>query len=327
MIRKQTMTLLKSAAFLLLCLAGWPTLAQDLQSRPITLVVGFPPGGSNDIVARATAARLEQVLGVSVIVANKPGANAVIGADFVAKSPPDGHTLLVSNAGPMVIAPHITPQMPYETLRDFAAITPLAGTPEIFVVHPTVAATNLRELIALAKGRSVSIASSGAGGMPHLVIEMLRNAAGEAKILHVPYKGATLAANDVIGGHVEGLAGDLASIYRLVKDQKVRAVALTGRSRSDFLPEVPTAAEQGFSGLVAENWIGLLAPARTPRPIVERVHAAVMKAASHPQLKEQFNAVGLSLTTMPSPEAFQQFLREDKERWAEVVKQARIKIE
>ncbi|MSQ73786.1 MAG: tripartite tricarboxylate transporter substrate binding protein [Betaproteobacteria bacterium] len=316
-------------AWVLACasLGSLNAAAQDLQNRPVSLVVGFPPGGSNDIVARVVAPKLAEFLGVSVVVVNKPGANATLGADYVAKSSPDGHTLLVSNAGPLVINPHTTTKMPYDALHDFIGVTTLAGTPEAIGVHPSVPARNLRELIEHAKSKSVSIASSGNGGMPHLVIEILRNAAQGSRILHVPYKGATLAANDVLGGHVEGLAGDLGSMVRLFKEGKLRAVAVTSRRRAEILPDVPTALEQGFPALVAENWIGLLAPAATPRTIVDKLHAALVKAGASQQMRDQFDAAGLSLIILPSPDAFQRLIRDEYQTWGKVVKDAGVRTD
>lgn len=297
-------------------------LAQDFGGKTVTLVVGFPPGGSNDLAARIIAPRLAESIGAPVVVVNKPGANATIGTDFVAKSAPDGHTLLVASASPLVIVPHTAAKIPYDTLKDFIAITMVGVTPGAIGVNLSVKARTLKDLIESSRTRGVTIASTGNGGMPHLTIELLRKSAAGGNVLHVPYKGAALAVTDVMGAHVDGIVADLASLMTLFKDGKLRPMAITGRNRVDFLPDAPTAVEQGYPGLVAENWLGFLAPAKTPKVLTEKVFSAVTSIASTPQVKEQLVKVGYTPVVSASPDAFQQFLREEFEKWGKVARES-----
>lgn len=300
--------------------------ASAQEGRPINLIVGFPPGGSNDIAARIIAPHLSQQLGVPVLVVNKPGANAVLGADFVARAPADGNTLLVVSASPLVIIPH-TGKVPYDTLKDFAGIITLGATPEVIAVNPALPIKDLRELMELARTRSVTVGSPGSGGMPHLVIELMKSTALGSKLMHVPYKGAAPATTDVLGGHVDAVAGDLASYFGQIREGKLRALVVTAPQRVDLLPATPTAREQGYDGLVAENWFGVLAPAKTPRPVIERLHAALAKVAALPQVKEQLAAAGVVAGTSASPDAFQTFLRDEHARWGKIARESGAKLD
>ncbi len=305
-------------------MAAWSSAeAQNYPTKPIRLVVGFPPGGSNDIVARRIAPKLSQLLGVQVIVDNKPGANATIGTDFVAKSAPDGYTLTLGSASPLAISPFTYSNIPYDTLRDFVPITTVAINPELITIHPGVPAHNLKELIALAKAQpgKLNFASSGNGGLPHLAIELFKTLA-KIDITHVPYKGAGPALTDVLGGQVQGIIVDIPVLYPHVKEGKLRAVASTGERRAPLLPDLPTAREQGLTHLIAINWFAIMAPAKTPRPIVDKLFAAIAKAATSPEVKEPLAAQGVEDYVSKSPEAFAAFLKEDLQRWAKVAKES-----
>jgi tripartite-type tricarboxylate transporter receptor subunit TctC len=317
-------TIFGGAAVLLFSLGT--AFAQTYPAKPVRIVVGFPPGGSNDIVARLIAPKLTQVLGAQVVIENRPGANATIGTDLVAKSPPDGHTLTLGSASPLAISPFTYPNIPYDTLRDFAGITTVASTAELIGIHPSLPAKNLKDLISLARLRpgQLNFASSGNGGLPHLAIELFKKL-GKANVAHVPYKGAAPALTDLLGGHVHAMIIDLPVLLPHVKSGKVRAVALTADKRSELLPDLQTSVEQGLPGLIAINWFAIMAPAKTPKAIVDKLHGAIVQTATASDMKEQFRAQGVEAFVQPSPDAFTAFLRKDLERWAVVAKESGAK--
>ena len=310
-----------AAALASLLCAG--AFAQTYPTKPVRLVVGFPPGGSNDIVARQLAPRLGQLLGVQVIVDNRPGANATVGTDHVAKSPPDGYTLTLGSASPLAISPFTYPNIPYDTLRDLAPITTVASTPEMIATHPSLPARNLKELVALAKQQpgKLNFASSGNGGLPHLAIELFRKL-GAVDIVHVPYKGAGPALTDLMGGHVHVMIVDVPVLAPGVKSGKLRGIAVTAEKRTPLLPDLATAPEQGMPALIAVNWFAIMAPAKTPKPIIDRLHEAIVKAATAPEMKQQFDTIGVEAFVQPSPEAFTTFLRNDLVRWGRIAKES-----
>jgi len=310
-------------AALVLAMVAGVAQAQQFPSKPIRLVVGFPPGGSNDIVARRLTPKLSQILGVQVIVDNKPGANATIGTDFVAKAAPDGYTLTLGSASPLAISPFTYPNIPYDTLRDFVAITTVAVNPELIAIHPSVPAKDLKALIALAKAQPgrINLASSGNGGLPHLAIELFKTLAG-VNATHVPYKGAGPALTDVLGGQVQGIIVDIPVLYPHVKDGRLRGIAVTGETRAPLLPDLATAREQGLTHLIAVNWFAIMAPARTPRPIVDKLFDAITRAAVAPEVKEPLAGLGVEAYVSKSPEAFTAFLREDLKRWEKVARES-----
>jgi tripartite-type tricarboxylate transporter receptor subunit TctC len=302
--------------------------AQTYPAKPIRLIVGFPPGGSNDIVARQLAPKLTQLLGVQVIVENRPGANATIATDFVAKAAPDGYTIMLGSSSPLVISPFTYPNLPYDTLRDLAAITTVGSTPEMIATHPSVPARNLKELVALAKSQpnKLAFASSGNGGLPHLAIELFKTL-GKVSVLHVPYKGAGPAAIDLVGGHVHVMIIDMPALAPFVKNGKLRGIAMTSEKRTPLLPDIPTSGEQGMPGLIAVNWFGIMAPAKTSAPIIEKLHGAFVKAATAPDMKEQFDKVGVEAYVQPSPEAFTGFLKQELTRWGKIAKESGAKAD
>jgi tripartite-type tricarboxylate transporter receptor subunit TctC len=308
------------ATGLLLCAVAH---AQTYPTKPIRLVVGFPPGGSNDIVARLITPRLSQLLGTQLIVENRPGANATIGTDFVAKSPPDGYTLTLGSASPLAISPFTYPNIPYDTLRDFAGVTTVASTPEMVAIHPSLPARNLKELLALARSQpgKLNFASSGNGGLPHLAIELFKKL-GDVNIVHVPYKGAGPALTDLLGGHVHAMIVDLPVLYPHVKSGKLRGIAITADKRTELLPDLATSVEQGLPGLIAVNWFAIMAPAKTPKAVIDRLYGAVVQASTAPEMKDQFRAQGVEAYIQPSPDAFMAFLKKDLERWSRVAKES-----
>jgi len=311
---------LASATVLLGGLTG-TARAQAYPNRPISLVVGFPPGGSNDVVARIIGPKLGQLLGVPVVIENRPGANATLGTDYVARAAPDGYTLTLGSASPLAISPHTYRNIPYNTLRDFAPITTVAATPEVVAVNPRLPIRTLQEFAARARAGEVTISSSGNGGLPHLAIELFRKLTGE-KAIHVPYRGAGPAAVDVVGGQVDAIIVDLPALFPLIRDGSLRALAVTSENRSPILPEVPTSAEQGMPRLIAVNWFAVMAPAGTPAPVIDRLYRALVETTKDRGVREQFTAVGIEPMTMDSPASFAAFLRSDLERWGQVARES-----
>jgi tripartite-type tricarboxylate transporter receptor subunit TctC len=313
-----------AAALVLLLASAASAFAQDYPTKPIKIVVGFPPGGSNDIVARIVAPKLGEILGQPVVVENKPGANATIGTDFVAKSAPDGYTLLLASASPLVITPHTFAKIPYDTLKDFAGITTVGVTPEAIAVNPSVPVKNLKELVELARTRDVTLSSSGNGGMPHLAIELFKDVS-KGRVVHVPYKGAGPAVTDTLGGHVDGIVMDLPPLFTQIKEGKLRLLAITSDQRAEALPDGPTSVEQGFPTFVAVNWVGVLAPARTPRAVIDRLHAALLKVVADPGVRDALLKSAVGPSTMKSPADFQAFLQKEFDRWGKVARDSNAK--
>ncbi|SPC12285.1 Bug family tripartite tricarboxylate transporter substrate binding protein [Cupriavidus oxalaticus] len=305
-------------------LATWiaPTqAAEPYPSKPIHLVVGFPPGGSNDIVARILAPKLGELLGVSVVVDNRPGANATIGTEYTVRAAPDGYTITLGSASPLAISPHTYPKLPYDPLKDLAGITTVAATPELLAVNPNVPAKTLPELVALSKKRDVRLASAGNGGLPHLAIELLKSESN-GRIVHVPYKGAGPGMTDAVGGHVDGIIVDLPALYTLVNDGKLRPIAVTNTHRAQVMPDVPTSGEGGLPSVLAFNWFAVMAPARTPKPIIDKLHAALVKTVDSPDVKAKLAKLGIEPFTQPSPEAFTDFMKSESVRWGKVARQS-----
>jgi tripartite-type tricarboxylate transporter receptor subunit TctC len=296
--------------------------AQDYPNKPIKLVVGYPPGGSNDIVARIIAPRLGEALGTTVIVENRAGVSGVIGADSVAKAAPDGYTLLAASASPVVITPHTIARIPFNTLTDFAPINTVGLTPEAIAVAPGLGVNNLKELLALSRTRQISLSSSGTGGLPHLTIELLIQAS-KGNIVHVPYKGAGPAVTDTLAGHVNGIVMDVPPLYPLIQDGRLKALAVTSEKRVEFLPNIPTAQEE-LPGFNVSNWVGVFAPARTPKAVVDRINAALVKVVAREDVRVQLLKVAVVPSNMASPDAFQKFVGEEFQRWGKLVKEKNI---
>lgn len=303
------------------------TSTSSYPARPLRIVVPFSAGGPADITTRNIAPRMTELLGQSIIVDNRAGATGIIGADHVAKSPPDGYTLLMATASVVAINMVTYSKLPYDTLRDLQPLTPVMTTTTILVVHPSMPAKNLKELVALAKARpgQIAMASAGNGGTLHLALEMLMKEAA-VKITHVPYKGAAPAVIDVIAGQLNGMFVDLPVISPYVKTGKVRALAVASPQRSVYFPEVPTTKEAGYPNVELQNYYALLLPARTPRDIVGKLHDAVVKTLNTPGVREKLTSFGADPLTM-TPDEFTRFLRADIEKWDKVVKAAGVRIE
>jgi tripartite-type tricarboxylate transporter receptor subunit TctC len=295
--------------------------AQGFPNRPVRIIMPFPAGTSvNDVLGRALAQRLVEPLGQQVIFDNRSGAAGTIGSELVAKSPPDGYTLLLAVTGPMTIAPFVYPKLGYDTLRDFTPVAMVALAPYIMVVHPSVPAKNLKELIALAKARpgELRFASAGTGSTPHLCTELMMNMAG-IKMLHIPYKGGTPAMIDTIAGHTQALCTSVTNAAPFIKQGKIRGIGVTPIKRSAVLPELPTLAEQGLAGFDVSQWMGILAPAKTPPAVVQRLHQAVARVVNDAEYAKFIVQQGGEPALM-TPEEFTALLRAELERWGKLVK-------
>ncbi len=303
-----------------------PSLAfsQEFPSKPIRIIVGFAPGGSNNIVARIVAPRLSELLKTNVMVENRPGANAMIGTDAVAKAAPDGYTLGLVGVSNLILNPLLNPKNPYNAINDFTGLTAVGVTHQVLSVHPSVPAKNLKELIALAKARpgQLNVGSPGAGGLKHLTLELL-NTLAKTRIEHIAYKGGGPALIDAVGGQIHGVLVDIAAPYPYIKQGRLRGIAVTGEGRAKQLPDVPTVVEQGIN-MVSLNWFALVAPAKTPQLVIERLHTGLVRASQSPDVKERFDAIAVESYTHASPDAFQKFVRDEYSRWGKVVKDSNV---
>lgn len=319
--------LLRAACFAACLILAAAAAAQSFPAKPLRVVVPFSAGGPTDITIRQVTPRMTELLGQSFVIDNRAGATGIIGAELVAKSPPDGYTLLMATASVMAINMVTYSKLPYDTLRDFQALTPIMTTTTILVVHPSVPAKSLKDLVALARARpgQVTLGSAGTGGTLHLPIEMLMKSAN-VRITHVPYKGAAPAAVDVVGGQLTGMFVDLPVITPYIKAGRVRALAVASPKRSQYFPEVPTTKEAGYSDVELQNYYALFLPAKTPRDIVAKLHDAVVKSVNTPAVREKLVSSGSDPLTM-TPDEFTKFLRADIEKWGRVVKAAGVKVD
>jgi tripartite-type tricarboxylate transporter receptor subunit TctC len=301
-------------------------LAQAYPSKPIKIVVPYPPGGFNDTLGRTLAQKFSEAWGQTAFVENKAGANTLIGSDYVAKAAPDGYTLLVV-AFPFAVTPSLIKNMPYDTLRDFAPVALAAQSPNLLVVNPSLPVKTVGELIALAKSQpgKLSYASTGNGSSNHISMELFKSMAG-VDILHVPYKGSAPAVSDLMGGQVQVMFDNVPNVLPQVKAGRLRALATSGTKRSAMAPEVPTVAEAGVPGYEVMVWFGLVAPAGTPREIVQRLNAEVIRILGMPDVRERFIAQGVE-PVGSTPEQFGEHIRAQMSKWAKVVQDAGVKAE
>jgi tripartite-type tricarboxylate transporter receptor subunit TctC len=306
-----------------LLLNAYVTLATaaDYPTKPVRLVIGFAPGGGTDTTARALSHKLTAAFGQQVIVDNRPGHSGTIAAEIVTKSSPDGYTVLLGTIA-LAINPSLD-KMPFDTLKDLAPVTRAADSTNILVVHPSVAAKSVKELIALAKAKPLNGGSSGVGGTGHLAIELFNLQAG-TKITHVAYKGGGPAMVDLLGGNIQLIFATAASSIGHIKAGKIRALAVTTAKRSALVPDLPTIAEAGLPGFEANNWNGFLVPAKTPRPIIDRLNKEIAGALSEPDIKEFLFKQGLDAAP-GTPEAFGAYIKSETTKWAKVIQAAGVK--
>jgi tripartite-type tricarboxylate transporter receptor subunit TctC len=309
----------------MIALAAGPAFGQNYPVRAVRVVVPFAAGGGTDIVARTVAAALGERLGQNFLVDNRPGAAGAIGAELAARSAPDGYTLLMGSSGPMVLNPLLNPKLSYDPLRDFTPVVLVTTMPFLTVVHPSLPARSVKELIALARARpgQLNYASPGSGSSTHLAMELFK-AMARIEIVHVPYKGVAPAATDLISGQVQVLTGDLSTLLPHVNAGKVRALAITGARRSALLHDMPTFAEAGVPGYEASGWFGLLAPAGTPAAIVQRINGESVKGLAVPDIRKRLAGLGGEVAGGTSDD-FATHLRRETDKWAKVVRTLKLK--
>ncbi|MEO8507545.1 MAG: tripartite tricarboxylate transporter substrate binding protein [Betaproteobacteria bacterium] len=309
-------------------IAPQPAHAQAWPTKSIRLVVPYSAGGSSDFVARTLAQKLSEELGQSVVVENKPGVAGILGTEIVAKSPPDGYTLSLVGMTTLAANPSLYKSLPYDAIKDFAPISVAIVSPLVLVVNPEVPAKTVQELIAYAKANpgKVNFGSAGVGNTLHLAGELFKSTAG-IDIVHVPYKGASAAMTDLVGGRIQMMIDLIQTPLANIQAGKLRPLGVTSTSRVSQLPQVPTIAESGLPGFEFATWIGIAAPAGTPKPIIDRIHQAMVKALAMPDLKEAFGKQGMVPAPSTSPEAFAKQIKSETARIAELAKNSGIKPE
>jgi len=311
---------------ILLLLITLPVAAQQYPSKPIRLVVPFPPGGPTDVVSRLLAPKLAELLGQQIVVENRGGSGGMIGTEQVAKAVPDGYTIIMGTIGGLAVAKSLNPRLGYDTLRDLAPITQSVSVTSILIVHPSVPAKNVRELLAIAKSSpgKLNYASSGNGTVTHLAGELLK-LRGKVSIVHVPYKGGAPALTAIMSGEVDMSYENSLIITPYIRSGRVRALAVTGATRSKLLPELPTIAET-LPGYNASGWYGLLAPAATPKPIIARLHVEAANALHSPDIVAKLASQGAE-PVGNTPEEFTAFIRSEISKWANLVKAAKMRTD
>jgi tripartite-type tricarboxylate transporter receptor subunit TctC len=322
--------ILSPSFFILLCAAlaaATPASAQQYPTRPVRFVVPFAPGGSVDTLARTIGPRLADALGQQIVVDNRPGGNGNIGMEVVAQARPDGHTLVLGYIANLAIFPSLSSKLPYDPVKDYAPVTQIATSPNVLTAHPSVPAKNLQELVALVKAKpgQVNFASTGIASVGHLTGELLNTLAG-MKMTHVPYKGGGQAIIDLVGGHVQVMFSGFSAAMPHIKSGRARALAVTGPKRSPALADVPTLAEQGFPGVEATAWYGVLAPAGTPQPVVTRLHGEIVKILRVPDVVQKLDGLGFEIVGS-QPAEFGAYIKSEITKWAKVVKASGAKAD
>ena len=299
--------------------------AQEFPTRPVKVVIAFPAGGPTDFVGRLLSDKLKEILGQPVLIENKGGAGGTIGADFVAKSDPDGYTLFLTTVGAVAITPHMRENMPYDAVKDFAGVSLVARNTTVMVVRTEDTEKTAKELAELAKAspNTSPFASTGSGTTPHLAMELFQSAAG-VKFLHVPYRGAAPALTDLLGGQVRAVALDVPVILSQIQGGKLRPLGAASGERNPMLKDVPTLIEQGYPNTQSDNWYALLAPAKTPAAIIDKLNKAVAAAYADPVLKDKITQSG-AIPSTNTPVEMNAMLKGENERWGKIVKEKGIK--
>ena len=301
-------------------------LAQTYPTKPIRMIVPFAPGGGTDVIARLLATQMSQSIGRQVLVDNRAGANAIIGTEIVARAPADGYTLLFVSS-PHSINPGLYPKLPYDTLKDFAPVSQAASSPYVLVVHASLPVKSVRDLIALAKARpgQIDYGSGGSGSSAHLAAELFKDMAG-IDLREIPYKGAGPALAAVVGGEAALVFGNALTVKPHIQSGRVRALGIASAQRSVAAPELPTIAESGVPGYRADAILGMLAPAKTPRPVIELLNAEVHKAMRAPEMTERMKSLGVDVA-LTTPEGFGQVIESEMQRWGQLIRKLGLKIE
>ncbi|HQS32708.1 MAG: MFS transporter [Polaromonas sp. 39-63-203] len=317
---------LLAALGVMYAIASSPVMAQTWPTKPVKIIVPFAAGGPADVYARFLSQRLQDELGQPFVVEDRPGAGSVIGTDAVAKAAPDGYTLLLMS-NTHTVNETLIPTKPFQLMRDFVAVAPINYSDLVLVANPALAASTVGALIAQAKAQpgKINYASSGPGTPYHMAGELFKSMAG-IYLVHIPYRGSSGARTDVIGGQVDVMFDAVTTMAEQVRAGKVKALATTGRQRSEVLPDVPTMSEAGVPGYEATIWLGLMAPKGTPKAVVDRLNAAVSKIVGQPEVRQLWSKQGASPLVM-SPEVFDKYVRDDIDKWARVIKTARIKVD
>lgn len=300
--------------------------AQPFPSKPVRIIVAFPPGGATDIVARTMAPKLSDAFGQQVVVDNRAGASGLVGTELAAKAPPDGHTIFMGTLGNLSVNPLLFPKAPFDVARDFAPLTEAVAVTFMMYVHPSFPVKTVKDLIVLTKAHpgQINYASSGSGGAPHLAGELFKSMAG-VNMVHVPYKGSGPSFIDLLGGQIPLTCDSLTQGLPYVRSGRLRAVATLGPVRSAVLPDVPTVGET-LKGYEVVNWFGIVAPAATPREVINRLHSELVKVLRMPDIKERLSAQG-SDPVGSSPEEFGAFMKAESAKWARVIKEANIRAD
>jgi len=296
--------------------------AADYPNKPIRMLVGFAPGGGTDTTSRAIAGKLTERLGQQVIIDNRPGAAGNIAADITSKATPDGYTILMGTIAALAINPSLYKKLPFDPLKDLAPITRAVDSTNILVVHPSVPAKSVKQLIALAKSKSLNGGSSGVGGAGHLALELFNLQAG-TRIVHVPYKGGGPSIVDLVAGNIDLIFATAASSMPHIKSGRIRALAVTTGKRSALVPDLPTISEAGLKGFEANNWYGVVAPAGTPRAIIDRLNKEFIAVLNLPDVKGFLFKQGLDIAPS-TPEDFGAYIRSEKDKWEKVIKAAKL---
>ncbi len=301
--------------------------AQNWPTRPVRLISPFAPGGGADITSRAVAQKLSTSLGQQVLVENRGGAGGMIGVDIATKAPADGYTIVMGTIGPIAINPSLYKKMTYDPMRDLIPVSQAANALNVLVVHPSLPAKNVKEMIAIAKTRpgQMNYGSSGPGATDHLSGELFNVLAG-VKMVHVPYKGGAPAMLDLVSGNVQVVFSTVSTAIAAMDSKRVRPLAMTGSQRFELMPELPTVAEAGLKGFEVNNWYGIFLPTGTPKEIVTRLNADVVKALAAPDVKKRLLEAGI-VATSSSPEGFTAYVKAEATKWAKVIKDANITVE
>jgi tripartite-type tricarboxylate transporter receptor subunit TctC len=300
--------------------------AQTFPSKPVRILVGAPPGGSNDIFARAIGQRISPALGQPIVVDNRPGANQLIAADLCAKSPPDGHTLYITTTS-FAAGVAIQPKQPFDPVNDLTGVTLVGNGPMALVVHPSLPAKTAKDLVAIARAKpgQLNYTSAGVGSINHMAMEVLKSAA-KIDVVHIPHKGMSPALTDLMAGNVQILIVSLPSVTAQMKSGRLRALGVTSAKRTTYMPELPTVAESGVPGYEASLWWGIFAPAKTPKPVLDRLNGEIHKALASAEMKKLFVDFGAE-PAPTTPEAFSAMVKQEIAKWSAVVKTAGIKPE
>jgi tripartite-type tricarboxylate transporter receptor subunit TctC len=320
--------ILHPSAFILCCvIAVSSAMAQQYPTRPVRFIVPFAPGGSTDTLARTIGVKLADAVGQQVVVDNRPGGNGDLGMMIAAQAPADGHTLVLGYIANLAIAPSLNPKMPYDPVRDYAPITQVATSPNVMTANAAVPAKSLKDLVALAKAKpgTVNFASTGVASVGHLTGELLNTLAG-MKMTHVPYKGGGAAIIGLLSGEVQVMFTGFSAAMPHIKGGKIRSLAVTGAKRSPALADVPTIAEQGFPGVEATAWYGVLAPAGTPKPVITRLHGEIVRILKHPDVTQRLGNLGFEIVGS-TPEHLGAYIRTEIRKWEKVVKASGAKAE